>query len=105
MIFRSRSVGCAIGVPSPRQALCRPRTGIGAESRRSVHRPAQEYSSAAAGRLLFLRAGRLLTARAAPWSKARVVRQRAGTSAPLSAHLNYLRRDGVAKEGEPARMF
>src|SRR5436189_99029 len=33
--------------------------------------------------------------------KARVVRQKAGAS----AHLNYLRRDGVTKEGEPARMF
>src|ERR1700730_15260790 len=37
--------------------------------------------------------------------KARVVRQKVGTSAALSAHLNYLRRDGVSKEGEPARMF
>ena len=37
--------------------------------------------------------------------KARVVRQKAGASAPLSAHLRYLRRDGVSKEGEPARMF
>src|SRR3984893_2388443 len=37
--------------------------------------------------------------------KARVVRQKAGASAPLSAHLRYLRRDGVTKEGEPARMF
>jgi type IV secretory pathway VirD2 relaxase len=37
--------------------------------------------------------------------KARVVRQKAGASTPLSAHLRYLRRDGVTKEGEPARMF
>src|ERR1700736_1331820 len=37
--------------------------------------------------------------------KARVVRQKAGALAPLSAHLSYLRRDGVSKEGEPARMF
>src|SRR4051794_27824727 len=29
--------------------------------------------------------------------KARVVRQKAGASAPLSAHLSYLRRDGVSK--------
>jgi type IV secretory pathway VirD2 relaxase len=33
------------------------------------------------------------------------VRQKAGASAPLSSHLRYLRRDGVTKEGEPARMF
>ena len=37
--------------------------------------------------------------------KARVVRQNTGATAPLSAHLRYLRRDGVTKEGEPARMF
>src|SRR3984893_15278197 len=37
--------------------------------------------------------------------KARVVRQKAGASAPLSAHLRYLHRNGVTKEGEPARMF
>jgi type IV secretory pathway VirD2 relaxase len=37
--------------------------------------------------------------------KARVVRQKAGASAPLSAHLRYLRREGVSKEGEPSRMF
>jgi type IV secretory pathway VirD2 relaxase len=37
--------------------------------------------------------------------KARVVRQKAGASAPLSAHMRYLRRDGVSREGEPARMF
>jgi type IV secretory pathway VirD2 relaxase len=37
--------------------------------------------------------------------KARVVRQKTGASAPLSAHLRYLRRYGVSKEGEPARMF
>jgi type IV secretory pathway VirD2 relaxase len=36
--------------------------------------------------------------------KARVVRH--GTKrAPLSAHLAYLRRDGVTKDGDPARMF
>ncbi len=36
--------------------------------------------------------------------KARVVRH--GTKrAPLAAHLTYLRRDGVTKDGEPARMF
>src|ERR1700724_1113020 len=37
--------------------------------------------------------------------KARVVRHKTGASAPLSAHLRYLERDGVTKEGEPARMF
>src|ERR1700736_1243597 len=37
--------------------------------------------------------------------KARVVRQKAGASAQLSAHLRSLQRAGLTKEGEPARMF
>ncbi len=36
--------------------------------------------------------------------KARVVRQ-ATKRAPLSSHLEYLRRDGVTKDGAPGRMF
>ena len=39
--------------------------------------------------------------------KARVVRHRSlrFRSAPLSQHLAYLKRDGVSRDGEPARMF
>ena len=39
--------------------------------------------------------------------KARVVRHRgrAFRSAPLAAHLSYLKRDGVTRSGEPAHMF
>lgn len=39
--------------------------------------------------------------------KARIVRHsgRAFSSAPLSAHLSYLRRDGVTRDGETASMF
>jgi type IV secretory pathway VirD2 relaxase len=39
--------------------------------------------------------------------KARVVRHhgRAFRSAPLSAHIAYLKRDGVTREGEPAHMY
>src|ERR1700730_342917 len=37
--------------------------------------------------------------------QARVGRPKTGASAPLSAHLRYLRREGVSKEGEPSRMF
>src|SRR5437764_215315 len=58
------------------------------------------------GRPAAFLAGRSLTARSRRVVvKARVVRQKAGASAPLSAHLRYLRREGVTKEGEPARMF
>jgi len=37
--------------------------------------------------------------------KARAVRQKAGSSAPLSSHIAYLRREAVTREGEPPRMF
>src|ERR1700737_4363717 len=57
------------------------------------------------GRAAALLAGRPLTDRSrGVVVKARVVRQKAG-AAPLSAHLRYLRRDGVTKDGEPTRMF
>lgn len=36
--------------------------------------------------------------------KARVVRHR-GKSAPLTAHLSYLRRDGVTRDGAPGKLF
>src|SRR3984893_4460031 len=58
------------------------------------------------GRAAAFLAGCSLTARSRRVVvKARVVRQKAGSSAPLSAHLRYLRREGVSKEGEPSRMF
>src|SRR6202011_1502627 len=58
------------------------------------------------GRAAAFLAGGSLTARSRRVVvKARVVQQKAGASAPLSAHLRYLRRDGVTKEGEPARLF
>ena len=57
------------------------------------------------GRVASLRANRLLTSRSrGAVVKARVVRQFAW-SAPLSAHLRYLRREGVTRDGEQARMF
>src|SRR2546421_10921451 len=55
------------------------------------------------GRAAAFLAGRPLTDRSrGVVGKARVVRHSAKTT-PLSAHLRYLRRDGVTKEGEPAR--
>jgi type IV secretory pathway VirD2 relaxase len=36
--------------------------------------------------------------------KTRIVRH-GPRKAPLAAHLSYLRREGVTKDGEPARMF
>jgi len=57
------------------------------------------------GRVATIRANRLISRRSRFCTvKARVVRQN-GQSAPLSRHLNYLRREGVTKDGEKARMF
>ena len=57
------------------------------------------------GRAASLSASRLLTDRSRRVViKARVVRHRIGRT-PLKAHLTYLRRDGVTKDGAAGRMF
>ncbi|QOF73385.1 DUF3363 domain-containing protein [Aminobacter sp. SR38] len=57
------------------------------------------------GQRASIQANRLLTGRSRiVVIKTRVVRHSA-RSAPLGAHLNYLRRDGVTRDGEKARMF
>lgn len=57
------------------------------------------------GRVASIRANRLITSRTrGAVIKTRVVRH-TPRSAPLAAHLNYLRRDGVTRDGEKARMF
>ncbi|RRD26827.1 DUF3363 domain-containing protein [Brucellaceae bacterium VT-16-1752] len=57
------------------------------------------------GQRASIQANRLLTGRSRiVVIKTRVVRHTA-RSAPLGAHLNYLRRDGVTRDGEEARMF
>lgn len=59
----------------------------------------------ARGRVASVRANRLITSRTRLCAvKARVVRNK-GQRAPLSRHLDYLRRDGVTRDGEKARMF
>ncbi len=57
------------------------------------------------GRVASVRANHLLTGRSRLVTvKARVVRHTA-RSAPLGAHLGYLRREGVTRDGEKARLF
>jgi len=57
------------------------------------------------GRVAAVRANRLITGRSRLVTiKTRVVRHRA-PSAPLAAHLGYLRREGVTRAGEKARLF
>lgn len=57
------------------------------------------------GQRASVQANRLLTARTrGVVVKARVVRL-SGRNAPLATHLTYLRRDGVTRDGEKARLF
>ncbi len=57
------------------------------------------------GRVASVRANHLLTGRSRLVTvKARVVRYTA-RSAPLGAHLGYLRREGVTRDGEKAKLF
>jgi type IV secretory pathway VirD2 relaxase len=57
------------------------------------------------GRVVSVRANRLLTSRSRLTTvKTRIVRN-TGRRATLRAHLNYLRREGVTRDGERARMF
>ncbi|MBZ9776882.1 relaxase/mobilization nuclease domain-containing protein [Mesorhizobium sp. CO1-1-8] len=57
------------------------------------------------GRTASVRANRLLTGRSrAVIIKTRLVRHHA-RAAPLAAHLTYLRREGVSRDGEKARLF
>lgn len=57
------------------------------------------------GQRASIQANRLISSRSrGAVVKARVVRHSART-APLGAHLNYLRREGVTREGEKARLF
>ncbi|MDC9813939.1 relaxase/mobilization nuclease domain-containing protein [Rhizobium binxianense] len=61
--------------------------------------------SFARGRVASIRANRLITNRTRLCTvKARVVRHK-GQRGPLSRHLDYLRRDGVTRDGEKARLF
>ena len=57
------------------------------------------------GRRASVQANRLITARSrGAVIKARVVRH-GGRNAPLATHLGYLRREGVTRDGEKARLF
>ncbi|MBB4010454.1 relaxase/mobilization nuclease domain-containing protein [Allorhizobium taibaishanense] len=61
--------------------------------------------SFARGRVASIRANRLITGRTRLCTvKARVVRNN-GQRAPLTRHLDYLRREGVTRDGEKARLF
>ena len=66
---------------------------------------ASRHSRFGRGRVASVRANRLLTSRSRLATvKTRIVRN-TGRRTTLRAHLNYLRREGVTRDGERARMF
>ena len=77
----------------------------GARVSRSGRISSGNRSTFGRGRVASVRANRLLTGRSRLVTvKTRVVRHTA-RSAPLGAHLGYLRREGVTRDGEKARLF
>ncbi len=77
----------------------------GARVSRSGRISSGNRSTFGRGRTASVRANRLLTGRSRiVVIKTRLVRHHART-APLTAHLNYLRREGVTRDGEKARLF
>ncbi|MFG1433330.1 DUF3363 domain-containing protein [Xanthobacter sp. V2C-8] len=101
---RIRSSGAQRVRPFVAQALAAARKAGGTVSRSGRISPGNR-SRFGRGRTASIQANRLLTGRSRiVVIKTRVVRhgQRA---APLSAHLNYLRREGVTRDGEKARLF
>ncbi|MGY3585577.1 type IV secretory pathway VirD2 relaxase [Bradyrhizobium sp. USDA 4341] len=75
--------------------------GVARAGRLANHR----HSHFGRGRVASVRASRLLTSRSRLVTiKTRVVRHKA-RSAPLAAHLGYLRREGVTRDGEKAHLF
>ncbi|MBZ9775148.1 relaxase/mobilization nuclease domain-containing protein [Mesorhizobium sp. CO1-1-8] len=86
------------------QALAAAKKAGGSISRSGQISPGNR-SSFGRGRIANVQANRLLTGRSrVTVIKTRVVRHSA-RAAPLAAHLNYLRREGVTRDGEGGRMF
>ncbi len=59
----------------------------------------------ARGRTASLRANRLITSRTRLCTVKALVMRNRGERGPLARHLDYLRRDGVTRDGERAKMF
>jgi len=86
------------------QALAAAQKAGGAISRQGKIGPGNR-SRFGRGQRAAVQANRLITTRSrGAVIKARVVRQ-GGRNAPLGTHLNYLRREGVTRDGEKARLF
>ena len=101
---RIRSSGAQRAKPFIAQALAAAQKAGGRVSRSGRISPGNR-SHFGRGRTASVQANRLLTGRSrVVVIKTRVVRHIA-RAAPLSAHLNYLRREGVTRDGEKAHLF
>ncbi|ESW62928.1 type VI secretion protein [Mesorhizobium sp. LSJC277A00] len=101
---RIRSSGAQRARPFIAQALAAAQKA-GARISRTGRISAGNRSTFGRGRSASVRANRLLTGRSrAVIIKTRLVRHHA-RAAPLAAHLTYLRREGVTRDGEKARLF
>ena len=101
---RIRSTGKQAARPFIAQALAAAQKA-GARISRSGRITPGNRSTFGRGRTASVRANRLLTGRSRiVVIKTRVVRHK-GRATPLKAHLTYLRRDGVTRDGEKARLF
>jgi type IV secretory pathway VirD2 relaxase len=101
---RIRSSRSQRAKPFIAQALAAAQRAGGGISRQGLLR-SKSRSTFGRGRVASVRANRLLTGRSRLVTvKTRVVRHTA-RSAPLAAHLGYLRREGVTRDGEKARLF
>lgn len=101
---RVRSSGAQRARPFIAQALAAAKKA-GAGVSRSGRIVAGNRSRFGRGQRASIQANRFITARSrGAVIKARVVRHSA-RSAPLATHLNYLRREGVTRDGEKARLF
>jgi type IV secretory pathway VirD2 relaxase len=101
---RIRSSGAQRGRPFIAQALAAAKKA-GAGVSRSGRIVAGDRSRFGHGQRASIQANRFITSRSrSAVIKARVVRHTA-RSAPLGTHLNYLRREGVTRDGEKARLF
>jgi type IV secretory pathway VirD2 relaxase len=101
---RIRSTRVQRARPFIAQALAAAQRAGGSVSHRGTIGPGHR-SRFGRGQRASVQANRFITSRSrGAVVKARVVRH-VGRSAPLVTHLNYLRREGVTRDGEKARLF
>ena len=101
---RIRSTSAQRARPFIAQALAAAQRAGGSVSRKGTIGPGHR-SRFGRGQRASVQANRLITSRSrGAVVKARVVRH-VGRGAPLATHLNYLRREGVTRDGEKARLF